>query len=386
MTATNRTNEAVSTWPWWLTLALTTLFVVVPGPLKSPFSGMPLSSKATLVVSALILAAVFTSLFRPQRRTRVIWPIAVLALLVVKLAVAPLLVHSGWKGVYRTSIKIYHQEYSPLRTEWFRNSGAAARPYRIDPIVDFNAGSFGLSYINEMPYPYREPDTEPRVFVQPMVVQWTAYTHAEQARTLRVDLTAAGRMELHVDGRRVFSGRNPSAAAVEAPLAAGLHRVTVTYVKPGRAIPVARILTGEPLTVTPATTAQRRSATLAARAIDLCGLFALLLLAAAFFDAYRPWARSLVSACVAHPDRVVAFLIVVAFVFLAVRTIRDRRDTYEIPRGHDPLAYEGNARLIARNGLLMVDDAGRGEAYFFYPLYSYGLRDRSDIRQAEYPP
>jgi Dolichyl-phosphate-mannose-protein mannosyltransferase len=368
-----REGAAGTVWTWWSALAVAIAYVLVPGPRRSPFSGIPLSSKATLLFVLLLLLVVLTAFYRPQRRPRLLWSILLLVLIGLKLVLEPMLVHSGWKGVYRTRIRIVGEKYSPLRTEWFRNRGPAAQKYRIDRVIDFIGTSFGLTYINEMPYPYAEPEKELRQVVQPLIVQWTAYTAADQARPLRLTLTAVGRVAVHVDGKRIADVRSPTDAVVETPLSAGVHKVVVTYVKRIREAPAVRVLTDAPLTVTPATTQQIRAGTRAARAIDLAGLLALLILFAAFVDAWRPLRELLLNRLWARPDRLAAWVVVVAFMAIGSTSIRSRNQTIEILNGHDPLVYEGSARRIARNGLLMVDDDGSGESYFFYPFYSYAL-------------
>lgn len=364
-------------WRWYGVIALTGAYILLPGPHRSPFSGLPLSSKATLLFAVLLIVAVFGMMFRPQRTPRAIWPAALLALVVGKLLLLPLLLVSGWQGVYRTAVQSSDGSFMRFTTAYFHTHGAAARPYRVDRQIAFEPTNVGLSFVNDVPHrvddPYPSPKHARREVSQPLIVRWSGYVHASGGDPLTLTLSGAGRMAVDVDGTRHFDRRDPQQATMQVPLSAGAHRVDVTYVKRVGVAPRVHVSADRPVTTTPADPARLRRGALAETATTALGALALLLLAAAFVDAYRPLRRDLIVDLWSRPDKTAAVLLAAFFIVRAVYiSVPARGETMSLGVGDDPLIYARDARWIARNGLLLRDDIGRATPYFFYPLYSYG--------------
>jgi len=360
-------------WTWWLSVVFTALYILLPGPLRSPFSGVPLSSKATALFVALLIVAIFTAMFRPHRAMRMLWPAALLLLLIAKLLLAPALVMSGWRGVYSTATRS-GGAYLPMKTQWFQNHGAASQAYRIDRVIDFDGVTFGLSFLNEAPSPPLDSGTGPRDVSQPLIVHWNGYAYAAGERPLAMSVSGNGRVVVDVDGKRALDLWNPANAAVNVTLAPGQHAVSIVYVKPVGMAPRARIETGEAVTIAPVDPQRMRASIRADRTINILGLLTLLLLFAAWVDAYSPLRILFLDELWARPDKVMVIALAAFFLMRGLEiSIPLRHATVEVRVGDDPLAYEGYARWIARNGLMMLDDSGKGTPYFFYPLYSYGL-------------
>jgi hypothetical protein len=369
------TERPASAWRWWLVLALVTAYVFAPGPYRGIFSGLPLSSKATALFTALTILAIFTGMFRPYRRIHGAWPIALLVLIGLKLFLAPALVTSGWRGTYRTAVRRADKTYSPLVTQYFLGPGPIANTFRIDPVIAFDGPGFGLSFMNENP---SEGDDRlqkpPYDVVQPLIVHWMGHVYATSPRPVMMTVSAAGRLAVDVDGRRVFDARDPNGATVSVNVATGPHVIAISYVKPVGATPMATIETGEPVTIAPADPARLQKSANANRAINALGILALLMLAGAAIDAYTPVARLLMHEVWQRPDKLAAFVLASLFIFHGLTImVPSKHLTFLLGRWDDHVAYEGSSRLIARNGLMQVYDDGHGEPYFFYPLYPYAL-------------
>jgi len=368
-------ERPASAWKWWLVLALVTAYLFAPGPYRGLFSGLPLSSKATALFAALTILAIFTAMFRPLRRIHGAWPIALLVLVGVKLFLAPSLVTSGWRGTYSTAVKKLDKTYGPLTTQYFLGPGPIANTFRIDPVIAFDGQLFGLSFMNEWPGKDDDRNQKPPYdVVQPLIVHWVGHTYAASPRPMTMTVSAAGRLAVDVDGRRVFDARDPDGAQVAANLAAGPHVIAISYVKPVRVAPMTVIDTTEPVTITPADPARLHKSANAVRAIDALGVLALLILLGAAIDAYTPVARLLMHEVWQRPDKLAAFLLASLFIVYGLSImVPSKHLTFLLGRSDDHVAYEGSSRLIARNGLMQVNDDGRGEPYFYYPLYPYAL-------------
>lgn len=361
------------TWTWFAALVLAILLFGVVGPWHSPWSGVPLSSRATVIFLTLLIVAIFTALFPPRRPARIVWAAAILAAVVAKLILAHALVTAGWKGTYWTAFRVRPDQYVPI-TGWFQNQGVAADDYRIDRQIAFDINTFGLSFINEAPDSLQDLTSHDRQRIHPLVVRWTGHAFAVQPHALTATVSANGHVTVELDGRGIFDAWNPAGAAVRASLAAGPHRIAVRYAKPAGVYPPAVVFaTEEPVTIDAADPVRVARGARAERGIAIVSLIALLLLAAAFVDAYRPFEMSFFDPFWERPDKLAA--LVVAAVFIArgaITTIPERRTTIQMNVGDDPLVYERDARYIARNGPLLLNDQGVGNPYFFYPLYSYG--------------
>lgn len=346
---------------------------MLDGPRGSFFSGLPLSSRATLLLLALAILAVVAAMFPPRRAPRRLWPALLLLVVVAKLLLAPALVVPGWKGVYRFAFRDGPGRYLPMVTSWFQTRGPAARPYRLDARIDFDGPTFGLTSVNEIPQQVNDYSPDRRDVLQPLVVRWTGYVARDGAAPLTMSVAANGRVVIDVDGQRKLDARDPSDAVLTVPLGAGIHRIDMLYVKRAGVVPRIRMAAAEAITSTPAGTRTLRRSALAGRAIDTLGFLALLLLLGASLDGYGAL-RGLLAEMRARPDKLAAVAIAAALLGWGARiSIPGRHTTVQQTLGDDPLIYERDARWIARNGLLLIDDRGEGIAYFFYPLYSYAL-------------
>lgn len=373
--STSPRERQTSVWMWWTAVALSTTCVLLPGPEHSLFSGVPLSSRATALLCALLIVTVATAMFRPHRQPRFLWSVAIAVLVVAKVLLAPALVPTGWRGVYATAVRLT-TAYTPFHEQYFQNRGVAAQPFRIDRNVDFEGVTFGLSFVNEPPprAVLGEPPAAKRDVAQPLTVHWTGNTFAERAHPLTMTVTASGRMTVSLDAHPLLDAQNPTNVVVKAELTAGTHRISVVYTKPPHVVPRARIGTSERITPFPADAGQLQRAARAATASNLLGIMSLLLLAAAWVDAYFPMSRLMLGGLWERPDKVSAVLLASVFILNAASiSIPARHATIQVGIGDDPLAFEGYSRWIARNGVMMRDDSGFAEPYYFFPLYSYVL-------------
>jgi len=360
-------------WTWWSALALMAAHVVtVNGAESSPFSGLPLSSRATVLFLGIVVLGIFTAMFPPHRRAGLIWPGAILVLLIARVFLAPSLITPGWKGLYQSAYRITPTTFGPLNTAWFQNRGPAARPYRTDAAIDFDGSTFGLSFMNEISLDFSDYAPVRRTLVEPLVVHWTGHVYATERRPLAFTISGRGHLTAGVDGRRVLDTSDPRPAAVAVPVEAGPHVLSIVYVKPPGVEPLIRVATSETVTETAADPAQWKRSRVSRYAIDVLGLLSLLLLFGAFVDSYRPL-RLLLQEMRARPDKLAALGVVLLFLAWGAYSLHARHRTFELGIGDDPLVYERDARWIARNGPMLLDDSGRGGSYFFYPLYSYGL-------------
>ena len=368
-------ERPASAWKWWLVLALFTAYLFAPGPYRGVFSGLPLSSKATALFVALTILAIFTAMFRPLRRIHGAWPIALLVLIGVKLFLAPSLVTSGWRGTYSTAVKKLDKSYGPLTTQYFLGPGPIANTFRTDPVIAFDEQLYGLSFLSEWPGDLDDRNQKPPYdVVQPLVVHWVGHTYATSPQPLTMTVSAAGRLVVDVDGRRIFDARDPDGAPVSANLATGPHVIAIGYIKPVGVAPMTTIETAVPVTTTPADPARLHKSANAVRAINVLGVLALLILLGAAIDAYTPVARLLMHEIWQRPDKLAAFVLASLFIFHGLSImVPNKHLTVLLGRGDDHVAYEGLSRLIARNGLMQVFDDGHGVPYFYYPLYPYGL-------------
>jgi Dolichyl-phosphate-mannose-protein mannosyltransferase len=355
---------------WWLAYSLFGVFLLLPGPTSSPFSGLTLSAQGTALFCATLILAIFTAFFRPLRAPRPLWSALLLAAIVAKVVLALLLVPAGWRAEYSTSKQAADGHLLPRERAWFQWRGVA-RQYRVDPVIDYDGTSFGLPFIND---PVLNDQPVQRDLAQPILVHWTGYLALDRPEQFTIAAGASGGLEIVVDGKQRLNAESPQSATTSLRLGSGDHRIDVVYDKPAGQTLSARVLLAAPVTAIPAGVAHLRRDRMAAVAIRGLGILALLALLAAFLDAYNPLRTLLGAAMRLHPDRLAALLFaavaIAAGVYLSTPF---RHTTIQLGAGDDPLAYETNARLIVRNGLPMRNDDGTGSPYFFYPLYSYAL-------------
>jgi Glycosyl transferase family 2/Dolichyl-phosphate-mannose-protein mannosyltransferase len=358
----------------WAAFALLVLFLALPGPVRSPFSGIPLSSKAHLIAAALLVTALTMSLFPPRHGVRGRWLLALALVCAAKMALSPLLRAEGWRGEYWTSQITRECGVEPLAPVRFFWRGA--RDHRIDPTLVFNDINFALFYVNDWPLDWAAYLSGlPRHIVQPLRVHWTGYVEPAAHAAFSTSVTANGSVAIDIDGTPALRVTEPSQAPASRMLSPGTHRIDIVYDKPPDAKPLFS-LAPLPFPVTPVPTpaAALSRSHLSADAIDLLGIVALLAFAGAVVGAYRPIATFLLDEVWISRDRIVVVAFVGVMLFAGVKDAIDARGaTMPLSTGDDPLVYEGNARTILFHGLLMKHSAADTRAYYHYPLYPYVL-------------
>ncbi|MEA2327570.1 MAG: hypothetical protein QOE68_2529, partial [Thermoanaerobaculia bacterium] len=360
----------------WPAFALLTLFIALPGPRRSLFSGVPFSSKAHLAAAALLIIALMLILFPPRHRVRGRWMVALALLCAAKLMIAPMLRDEGWRGQYWTAqaFEKPSPHIAPLAPVRFFFRGTHGD--RIDPVLTFNDVNFALFYVNDWPdlNSYRT-EPAPRHIAQPLRIRWTGYIETPSPAPLSTTVTATGTTSIAIDGAEVFRATNPVQAPLSRGMTAGIHRIDIVYDKaPGETPAFTLAPLAFAVTPAPAGSAEMRRARLAAHAIDLLGLAALLLAAGALLDAYRPITNFLLVDIWDAPDKVLLIALTTLALLAGVNAaVGARGATIPMQRSDDPLAYEASARAVLFNGMAMKLQPGDTKPYFFYPGYSYAL-------------
>jgi hypothetical protein len=358
---------------WWLAYALFVAFVLLPGPDRTPFSGLPMATKTQAVFFPLVVLGLFCVFFRPRHRVRAVWLLLIGATVVLKLVFAPMLVDQGWKGRYWWVTSWVDSPNHDLRLQRFYQH-QTKRWYRIERDLLLNRASFNLQFANNHPPKnFTYSNEVPRDVRFPLRAQWTGYV--QPTGPVDVTVKAYGDVTIDVDGARVFTASNPDDVAVKLPLVAGrTQAIRITYVKGPKTDPVF-MLRGLDMTVLPHAHFERLAWSSRARAaILLLGIVALTALAFAFMNAYAPISRLFLEEIWEQQSRV--WVIGLVALFLAVglsRSVLERQATHVLMIGDDFLTYESQSRQILYDGLLMVDEEGQGQAYFHYPLYPYVL-------------
>jgi hypothetical protein len=360
----------------WAAFGLLAVFVALPGPQRSLFSGIPFSLKAHFLLAALLVVALAMTLFPPRQGARARWLLALALACGAKAVIAPAVRFEGWHGRYSTAqvtnVPIRRVgQLTPVR--FFRGR---VRNFRVDRLLAFDDRSFALFYVNDWSLLGKyDPNAAPRDLSQPLRVEWTGYMAVPAAATLSTTVTATGAASVTIDGATVFSAVDPSKAPIIRSLSAGEHQFQIVYEKPAGA--KARFaLAPLPFPVMPerGQNAEMRRARLAANAIAFLGVIALLLFAGALADAYGPIARFLLGDLWDAPDRILLTVFAAAALTAGVAgAVKTRGLTVPLGNGDDPFAYEAAARLILFNGPLMQLSAADTQPYYFYPLYSYVL-------------
>lgn len=339
---------------------------------------MPLSSMATAILMALIGVGVASALYPPSRRPGTAVIVAAYAFVALKILLSTFLVVPAWRGEYVTAQRTSKMTFLEAKRVWFPWR-THLLPWRHDRVIDFEGDNFGFAFVNDLgpkekgPNALRDTSMDPRQRTQPVVMKWTGHISLDRDETLLTTLDANGFAAVLVDGKAVFRGLNPRAAAIKAPLSAGQHVLTLTINKPTEVDPLARFIVPWRVTASPADAAALRKSALASRAIGvLAGLLALTVLLA-FAQAYASLSDFLLVRLWDHPDRI-ALIVFVGF-FLAQGlsdAIPKRHMTIQQWWGDDMLWYEGASRATLEEGPLMRK-ATRGEPFFWYPLYHYVL-------------
>jgi hypothetical protein len=356
-----------------MAVSIAALFLAWPGPWRSPFSGIPFSSRAHLVFVSLLVAALFITLLPPHRAVRARWLIALALLCGAKVLASSFIVPEGWEGRYWSAAILQEPGPSPLSAVRFYQRGV--HPFRIDHTLDFNSATFSLFFVNDRPRPSGVRGPTPRQVVQPLLVRWTGYVEAPAPMTLKTALSANGATWIKVDGRDVFTGRSPSEVPVTWSAAAGTHRIEIGYDKRIGEVPAFSLAPlALPVTPVPTQATALTRSHFASRAIELLGLLAMVIFAVALADAYRPMMTFLLDEIWKAPDRIALVVLVSLILLLGVRAAIDTRSTtVSMSFGDDPLEYEGGARAILFHGLLMQTSPADRAPYFHYPAYSYVL-------------
>ena len=359
----------------WAALLLLLLFTALPGPWRSAFGGIPFSSKAHLLVAALLVVGLAIALFPPRIRMGWRWLIALAFLCVVKAALVPLLRDEGWRGEYATA-QIHREperHADALTAVPFYWRGV--RKFRVDRLLTFNDVNFALLYVNDWPVSDFEINITPRHITQPLRVHWTGYIEASSATILTTKITANGSVAVGLDGKAILMRVNPQDAPVSFVLSPARHRIDITYEKDAGEKPLFSMdPLNLPVTPFPTSQAELSRSRLAGYAIDLLGLIALVVFAGAYTSAYRPITRFFLEEIWTSPDRVALVIFVgVALLVGVAGAIATRGATQPLPNGDDPLVYEAGARAALFNGILMKRTPTDATPFFFYPLYSYAL-------------
>ncbi|HEX7809567.1 MAG TPA: hypothetical protein VF608_12595, partial [Thermoanaerobaculia bacterium] len=131
-------NMGKSAWgAMWVALLA---FICCPGPVRSAFSGIALSSKATAILVMLIGVALAMFIIRPARAPRPAWCIAILGAVALKVALASMLVTPGWQGDYFTGQKLHNGRAEALQPVL----------HRVDRELQYDGDTFGLDFINDL--------------------------------------------------------------------------------------------------------------------------------------------------------------------------------------------------------------------------------------------
>ncbi|HEX2833315.1 MAG TPA: glycosyltransferase family 39 protein [Thermoanaerobaculia bacterium] len=336
---------------WGVLWGALVAFLVCPGPARSAFSGIPLSSRATAVAVTLIGVAIAMSVIRPLRTPRMRWVLLIALAVPLKLALSTLLITPGWQGQYFTGQRLNGGTIEPLQR---------VRMNRIESTLNFDRNTFGLDFLNDL---QRQPDFKPfvRSNEQPIRALWRGFVELDAPAPLTVK--ANGLVLVRIDGQELWRG-----SAGPLTIAAGAHRIDVLYDKPPRVIPSLRIDGLPAATITPATRAQLRISGIASFAITLLGCVVLLGLALVLWNAYRGVTF----------DAAQAAILAFAAVFLLLgltRSIPLRHATVEQKIGDDFLMYEGMSRGLLDGDILLLRGGapGTGEPYYHYPFYAFAL-------------
>src|ERR1700686_4021885 len=225
-------------WRWWVAYGLFVVFLLIPGPDRSLFSGMPLAVSAQVIFLLTLVAGVFSLLFPPHQTLRFRW-LALFALAIGLKAVLMLpVIPAGWSGTYWNVARWFADETRLTRVDHVNLGGI--RHDRLDPDIAFDKRTFALYFVNDLPLPEEaEWIHEPRDFAYPFRVRWQGHVWAKSALTTLPPMTANGIVSIAVDGMTVFTPANPREAAIPARrlAAPGQHVITVDYVKPAKSEP-----------------------------------------------------------------------------------------------------------------------------------------------------
>jgi hypothetical protein len=343
--------------------------VIAPGPWLGVFSGTQFHPAPAAALAVMFVVLVSLLVVRAARLPG--WPTAAilvtLALIKIGLGIAD--VPAGWRATY-TMLTPDPPKVADL--VW----RAGVHRFRIDRTLGLSGTASRLPFLNDVHRYNRPGDAPPRSRSQALRVQWSGWFKAGGTGALEIYAQADGPTQIWLDNRTVAgadTGRPLEGLSL--PAAAGWHRVTVLHDKPAGTVPAlfAQLLfDGRPLVVRPWPAAPAVDSHVLARLGDGLTLAGLLWWIATMV-------RALSGAKVRDGGAAGAIVAVFASASLAVFAVVSAapfdNGTYELRPGDDHLAYEGLARNILSEGILMPEGKapGEGRPFFFYPLYSYVL-------------
>ncbi len=345
------------------------IFLLVPGAPDSEFAGMPVTGPALLCFLGSVVVLIFIAMFAPLRRIGVGWAIALIGLAVVKAVLAPWTFPEGWRAAYEV---IDLRGTAPISFI----DGPSARPFRIDRRIDFNGPFFNLPFFNDI-FRYSEHFSPLRRDVEfSFRVQWTGYTVLDEQEPLSFTVSCVGDLSFNVDTKSEFDGKCPGEGSFNIStriLPKGPHLIQARYTKPPFSTPRAVIQPDGPWRILPVRVSPRaasRSATLT-QLTTVLGWGACALLLLSLWRAYSPVAQMVRIVATEGLRRIAVVAAFTILLALAVdASLGYRNVTVNILTGDDPFAYEGFARDIFFNGLLMPSWKA---PFYFYPFYPYVL-------------
>jgi hypothetical protein len=362
----------------WVAGGLLVLLLLAPGYPTALFHGAPLGAVGTVLLTIVVFATCFCRRWMIPGRAATLWTVALVALVVVKIALGQMAPRPGWLSVQYPNGSFSGQVKTS--TEFSVPGGT-----RIDQRIAFADDHLPVFFLNETDFNQEMR----REVTRALSIRWTGYVQPEVEETRHVTIRARGTAALMVDGvTKLEAGSQPAIAmsATDVAFAPGPHVLTLTYLKPANSDPFIELqgigIDDVPaMIVTPA--AANGGARLAAsraragaNALDavipiICLLFGGLLAA----SRPRPAAQTGIWTRVMTP----AWLTVVMFALFVAQGVYLSREfvgrAVTLTGGDDWLQYEGHAREIATHGLLMDygQPRGQGEVFFYYPFYSYFL-------------
>jgi hypothetical protein len=355
-------------------LALTAVLIVAPGAWGSIFPGTPLTIEGRVAVALLFILAWLCVVVPPRRTLPWMVPLVFAALACVKLIAAAPSVPSGWRGVYRV-----HASDAPPAVFFSR---FRREPFRVDSQVVYQGAGFGLHFLNDFAKYGTHFSGEPREVEFPLFVTWTAYARVSTPTSFEIGTAARGRLQVHVDGRAVVDHVDaPGSTFIRtATLPVGTHEIVVRYEKAAHVVPSVWVrifdTEGQPPRLVPWSRPGEQRSSLYSSVTTLCVMLGLVLMVAATVWAYEPLRRG----TRAEWRELVALGAMLAVLGLLVSltlnsVVSLKQDAVFLSSGNDWLAYEGGARDILHNGMLMSlgSPVGQGTPYYFYPLYPYLL-------------
>ncbi len=343
---------------------------VTPGAWDGAFSGVRYSSLQAATLVATFVAALALCIFQPRRPTRWRGAGVIAALVVVRAGLGIVDVPAGWRGEYTMVTP------APAKVGGFAWR-LAHHPFRIDPDLRFEGAELDLQFLNDYHRYNRPTFAPPRATSQALTFRWIGWFEAPADATLEVFAAANGTTEIWLDQARVaVAGPAQPPDPPRVAVHAGWHRLTVMNSKPAGTPPsvFARFLVDDrPIDVRP----WRRAPWVSGRL--LAGVdHGIVALGGAMFLWHMVLAFA--GAAIRRGGRTAGAVAAMAAVgVLAVGAVKIAAPfanrTYELRPGDDHLAYEGLARHILAEGVLMPEGKapGAGTPFYFYPLYSYTL-------------